>query len=96
MSSKHTPGPWRLTGDKLFRLTRQIEDTNGMGLAHAYGNDAEADANARLIAAAPDLLAAIETLLPHVLHYASMPHAHSDAHKDAANAAAAIAKAAGG
>lgn len=29
---------------------------------------------------------ALEKLVPHVLHYASMPHAHADAHRDAADA----------
>lgn len=29
---------------------------------------------------------ALEKLVPHVLHYASMPHAHSDADRDVANA----------
>ena len=35
-----------------------------------------------------DLIAMIRVLGFHVLHYASMPHAHSDAHKDVANALA--------
>ena len=29
---------------------------------------------------------ALEKLVPHVLHYASMPHAHADAHRDVADA----------
>lgn len=36
----------------------------------------------------PQLLRALQCLIPHVLHYAAMPHAHSDASKDAANARA--------
>jgi len=42
--------------------------------------------------AAPDLLAMLEKLTRHTLHYASMPCAHSEAHKDAADARALIAK----
>ena len=53
-------------------------------------------ANARLIAAAPELLGCLETLLGHAMHYASMPHAHSEAHRDVANTRAAIAKATSG
>lgn len=36
--------------------------------------------------AASKLYLALEKLVPHVLHYASMPHAHPDAHRDAADA----------
>lgn len=42
-----------------------------------------------------NLLAALKAMVPHVLHYAAMPQAHPDAHRDAANARAAIAKATG-
>lgn len=60
-SVKHTPGPWvvgvtvdRTHGDwPVFRL-RGLEDPNPDG--------AEVQANANLIAAAPDLLAALEAM----------------------------------
>lgn len=41
------------------------------------------------------LLEAVEVLavlLDHTLHYATMPHAHSDAHRDAAKARAVLRK----
>jgi len=39
-----------------------------------------------------DLIEITEVLIRHVFHYASTPHAHSDADKDAANARAIIKK----
>lgn len=43
-----------------------------------------------LTEAAPDMLAMLEKLVLHVMHYASMPHAHSEAYKDVADARAII------
>jgi hypothetical protein len=65
MSTKHTDGPWRvlIEGNHCF-----IEDANGDTVArvsHPFPfttTDDERDANARLIAAAPDLLEALEAL----------------------------------
>lgn len=56
--TQHTPGPWFL-GD-----TALIEDANGKPFAGAYWDDedipeAVSIANARLMAAAPDLLEAL-------------------------------------
>ncbi len=57
---KHTPGPWIVgisedfSGWPMFRL-RDMENSDP--------NAREAQANARLIAAAPDLLAACESAL---------------------------------
>ena len=62
----HTPGPWLLDGDKICtrrgneiaRITRYgawLDVGTPYGLKNPIG-----DANARLIAAAPDLLAALE------------------------------------
>jgi hypothetical protein len=45
-----------------------------------------------LTAQRDELLAALGELVPHVLHYASMPGAHQDASRDAARARAAITK----
>lgn len=66
--SKHTPGPWFLTG----RMTRYVEARIPSGLIQevAACGPTEADggygetqiANAKLIAAAPDLLEALEDL----------------------------------
>ncbi len=52
--TKHTPGPWALHADHAINGGHQIW---GDGCLVA---DVATDANARLIAAAPDLLAALE------------------------------------
>lgn len=52
----HTPGPWRFLGDNL------ISDTAHISVASvSLWNGAAADL--RLIAAAPDMLAALQTIL---------------------------------
>jgi len=63
---QHTPGPWSREKGQRFRHdeSRGIRAANGIYIAAAldlnnYGRDAEVDANARLIAAAPGLLDAL-------------------------------------
>lgn len=55
--SKHTPGPWRVEG---YGGGSQYDVTSGSEyigkVAHRLGGDTEAEANARLIALAPELL----------------------------------------
>ena len=60
--SEHTPGPWTISqGDLgILRLTARPSE---MGRTLHLASFAEAtDADARLIAAAPDLLAALENI----------------------------------
>ena len=68
--SKHTPGPWRINGNNMFRwivadseVFTHSDDVN----RSAYGGnmvcESVHEANARLIAAAPDLLNAVRFLL---------------------------------
>jgi len=66
MSSKHTPGPWKIcydndTGpnDGCFRQWWQV----GPAQVNIGSDHEEAEANARLIAAAPELLDACRALL---------------------------------
>src|SRR5689334_7869665 len=70
--TKHCPGPWRVVERKNARgqeLTPCVVGKRSWGgtrdwpiaIASAISRD-ETDANARLIAAAPDLLEALETL----------------------------------
>lgn len=56
-NTQHTPGPWMALEPESSEEHWEIEDGFGH-TATVYGDDAEAEANARLIAAAPDLLAA--------------------------------------
>jgi hypothetical protein len=74
MGKKHTPGPWFVTGAQMRDGSREIAHPppSGRGapepVAYAadhnsYERDAEVDAVANLIAAAPDLLDACRALL---------------------------------
>ena len=80
MSIKHTPGPWigagPSFGDPLPRYTTEIvtewEDEDGEALSICelpfHHHDDENEANARLIAAAPDLLEALKAAEPYLRH----------------------------
>lgn len=64
MTTKHTPGPWATEGNGRYYASvrapsRMVADMRIIGGAV----DAENTANARLIAAAPDLLEALETMV---------------------------------
>lgn len=85
--SKHTPGPWHPYLDSFY-----VFDSDNHRVADTCANgksDAECMANAHLIAAAPDLLAALEGLVKQFAH----PTLESTL---LADARAAIAKAHGG
>lgn len=60
VSSKHTPGPWRAV--ECSDGARHVATRRGNVIAHisAFALDGDRSGNARLIAAAPDLLAALE------------------------------------
>jgi hypothetical protein len=73
--SKHTPGPWRLSSESPNIIKRDytnigLGDSSGYLIASSMGHDnsgfyasvEEGLANARLIAAAPDLLNALIVL----------------------------------
>ena len=61
--SKHTPGPWRVTKRHVVGPVISSDDqSNGMvaGVCDVYGDNRNQDA--RLIAAAPDLLEALHVV----------------------------------
>jgi len=61
--AQHTPGPW--TAEPEGGRGAWVRGSNGTWAALACGDtDAEADANAHLIAAAPDMLVALQMAVP--------------------------------
>lgn len=88
--SKHTPGPWRI-GAQPPNGELTIGTEQGLMVAVATtGLDMPTEANARLIAAAPDLLEALER----IANMDSMSYHSLESAKITARAA--IAKATGG
>ena len=75
--SKHTPGPWSIFTDEKHKHNAGIEadgfsiicigypdETLAMDVSGVHGRtEEETQANARLIAAAPDLLEALEAIM---------------------------------
>lgn len=57
----HTPGPWRLEGEGIKAMVRG-DDATIVALRHRLPGPVN-DANMRLIAAAPDLLAFAESVV---------------------------------
>ena len=67
MSAKHTPGPWHFDTALMDHADHlNVWEANGIGHVAAVSKgltpDPSAEANARLIAAAPDLLEALEEI----------------------------------
>ncbi len=92
--SKHTPGPWKSVPTAAHTHWADIVDERGYVVAQSqnlYGSEVAID-TARLIAAAPDLLAACKALL--AAYDAAEAAGHGTILKDTARAA--IAKAEGG
>ena len=67
METKHTPGPWETPGEDGGERVICYQDSTGKRrtLAHVYDGEefGSMEANARLIAAAPELLAALQRSL---------------------------------
>lgn len=61
MKAKHTPGPWRVHPEDVEKV---IQSSQGVAVMSGMLRDTiEREANARLIASAPDLLAALKCCL---------------------------------
>lgn len=98
MTTPHTPGPWRLRYGKRFEYDYLLKAGKDTPIAYwsnfKIRTKKESKANARLIAAAPDLLEALQEVLPmleQLLMIRGEPEPGSIGHK----ARAAIAKAIG-
>ena len=63
--SKHNSGPWKITHTALNGY--RVSDSTGWGVAVVL-KDTNDEANARLIAAAPQMLEALEAVAP-LLHW---------------------------
>lgn len=83
----HTPGPWfsQYDDNGFYEIG---SETISIRLAFTYGEGDGDEANARLIAAAPDLLEALQAIMAGVAGCERQPHWEA--------ARAAIAKATGG
>lgn len=68
--SKHTPGPWSERNGRIFQIDR--EELTIADVARAFDGD-YSPSNARLIAAAPDLLEALEYAIKQVPELATVP-----------------------
>lgn len=86
---KHTPGPWHSTGRYVGSGHAKMNICECSDNSGCWSNAPEAVANARLIAAAPDLLESVKALL------GCMSLAGWDGDPIAVKARAAIAKATG-
>lgn len=88
----HTPGPWAV-GDKRGVWVGPVVMANDgqRGVAFVCG---ESDANARLIAAAPDLLEACDALFSRLLGYANDTNSDEEDREEQDDAALELAEAA--
>ena len=59
-ASKYTPGPWKYWNGKIYN-TEDMNNGDVVVSVHKYGK--EHDANARLIAAAPELFESLDRLV---------------------------------
>ncbi len=78
MNSKHTPGPWVVDGSvgmmklDVYAFAGQVRIAM-IDCEYADMDEAEVEANAMLIAAAPDLLAALQAIISHDRHLLPNP-----------------------
>ena len=109
MNTQHTPGPWEVSNDHKPSPYIIRQDGRFTGFASVKFHDflknerarQEQEANARLIAAAPELLAALERLIKSSLAVSDLRHNDqpiddedwSSLYNDVMDARAAIAKA---
>ena len=98
MESKHTPGPWVVEWNGDARKGMVIRapaagrpSAPNPGVCRVYDVLPEREENGKLIAAAPDLLAALQAMLER--YTVNTPDGYSDPGGDITRARAAVAKA---
>lgn len=68
-AAKHTPGPWRWNTSRTAIYSGHPDDRGGFPISEQvipffrFDGDPRTESNARLIAAAPDLLAALQRIV---------------------------------
>lgn len=72
-ANKHTPGPWHSTGRYVGSGHAKMNICECSDNSGCWSNAPEAVANARLIAAAPELLEALVLALPYVTDAEGFP-----------------------
>jgi hypothetical protein len=87
MTTKHTPGPWAVSLDHIFRNQSDIFEIHWSSIGECVAECVHGEANARLIAAAPEMLEALQRL------YKDLPYVNQA--NGGMQARAAIAKATG-
>jgi len=63
-TTKHTPGPWDISQGYIWASARKVANLSDGTAFEGAWTDPEQNANASLIAASPDLLAALRAVLP--------------------------------
>ena len=98
--SAHTPGPWEFDGDYVWAVSIagyvadvNTEDMTSGDAVPLRNVPAAIKANGRLIAAAPELLAALEGLLADITEYQTLNKLGGENNHSQVVARAAIAKA---
>ncbi len=93
MSTKHTPGPWQsdAAGESHEWVVLSSENQSICACMNGVGGKDRVQANARLIAAAPELLEALEDVLK-ITMFHSNPESELERRKSKARAAIAKAK----
>ena len=96
MNAKHTPGPWNAIAGKLgFFINRVNQQSIAVTCIDSWQTEEEHEANARLIAAAPELLAALQAFVEQATKVSGFPQAYEPYVGALVVARAAIARAAG-
>ena len=88
---QHTPGPWTT---QINHCNHAVVSPDGFDIALVSASGFDSESNARLIAAAPELLAALECILKR--YESAGVQCYPEARREVIAARAAIAKATGG